>query len=331
MSNKPHDALARRSLSQPELAGAYLASVLPEGLVRQLDLGSLKLEEGSYIDPALSERQADFVYQVDFAGREALLYVLLEHQRCVDPIMAARFYVYTGRVLNNYLSQHPNARQVPPIVPVLLYNGSEAWSAPTQLQDLFGLPADSEQLLPLLPSLSYRVDDLRRTTDEEIEARAVPTFGTVSLLLLRHGADGDAELFDFVRQVAPRWLNQLRDRDDLISAFTYILNVSSAEADNVLEVMRSALEPQIQEVAVTAADQLRREGLEAGLEQGLEAGVLEGKRELLSELLQHRFSLSEEDLASLHSKHLASAAKQELDAWAKKVLDAKSVDEVFAS
>ena len=318
MSKKPHDGLARRSLSKPELAGAYLASVLPEGLVRQLDLSSLKLEKGNYIDPALSERQADFVYTVDYAGREAILYVLLEHQRRVDPIMAARFYVYTGRVLNDYLSEHPNARQVPPIVPVLLYNGSEVWSAPTELHALFDLPADSEQLFPLLPNLSYRVDDLRRTTDEEIEARAVPAFATVSLLLLRHGADGDAELFDFVRQVAARWLNQLEDRDDLISAFTYILNVSSAEAESVLDVMRSALEPQIQEVAVTAADQLRREGL------------LEGKRELLSELLQHRFSLSQQDLASLHSQHLASATKRQLDAWGKKVLDAKSVDEVFA-
>jgi len=141
VSNKPHDALARRSLSKPELAGAYLASVLPEGLVRQLDLSSLELQRGNYIDPALSERQTDFVYTVDYAGREAILYVLLEHQRCVDPIMAARFYVYTARVLNDYLSEHPNARQVPPILPVLLYNSSEVWSAPTELHDLFDLPS----------------------------------------------------------------------------------------------------------------------------------------------------------------------------------------------
>ena len=285
MSNKPHDGLARRSLSKPELAGAYLASVLPEALVRQLDLSSLRLEKGNYIDPALSERQADFVYTVGYAGREAILYVLLEHQRRVDPIMAARFYVYTGRVLNDYLSKHPNARQVPPIVPLLLYNGSEVWSAPTALRELYDLPADSEQLLPLLPDLSYRVDDLRRTTDEELEARAVPPFATVSLLLLRHGADSDVELFDFVRQVAARWLNRLEDRDDLISAFTYILNVSSAEADSVLDVMRSALEPQIREVAVTAADQLRREGL------------LQGERRLLVKQLKHRFGLTEEALA----------------------------------
>jgi len=318
VSNKPHDALARRSLSKPELAGAYLASVLPEGLVRQLDLSSLELQRGNYIDPARSERQADFVYRVDYAGREAILYVLLEHQRRVDPIMAARFYVYTGRVLNDYLSEHPNARQVPPIVPVLLYNGSEVWSAPTELHDLFDLPADPEQLLPLLPNLSYRVDDLRRTTDEEIEARAVPPFATVSLLLLRHGADGDAEHFDFVRQIAARWLNQLEDRDDLISAFTYILNVSSAEAESVLDVMRSALEPQIQEVAVTAADQLRREGL------------LQGERRLLVKQLKHRFGLTEEALARLNRTHLDDATPEQLDAWGTRLLDAKSVDEVFA-
>ena len=92
MSRKPHDALARRSLSRPHLAGPYLASVLPAELLVELDLTALELVEGTFIDPALSERQTDFVYKVDFSGRTAFLYVLLEHQRCVDPVMALRLH-----------------------------------------------------------------------------------------------------------------------------------------------------------------------------------------------------------------------------------------------
>lgn len=319
MSNKPHDALARRSLSRPELAGPYLASVLPRELANLLDLSELELLDATFIDPDLSERQADFVYRVGYAGREAYLYVLLEHQRRVDPLMALRLYVYTGRVLDDWLRRNPEARQVPPIVPLLLYNGGEPWSAVTELRDLFDLPPGSGELRAFVPNLRYRVDDLRRTSDEEIEPRAVPAFGTVSLLLLRHGADGAAELLGFLGQLAARWLNRLEDRDDLISAFTYVLSVASAGSHDVLDVMHPALEPRIKEVAVTAADQLRREGL------------LEGERRLLLKLLGHRFSLGEEALAELRRVHLADATAEQLDAWGTRLLDAKTLEEVFQS
>ena len=86
----------------------------------------------------------------------------------------------------------------------------------------------------------------------------------------------------------------------------------------MLDVMRSALEPQIQKVAVTAADQLRREGL------------LQGVRRLLTKLLKHRFGLTEEALARLTRTHLDGATPEQLDAWGTRLLDAKSVDEVFA-
>jgi len=78
----------------------------------------------------------------------------------------------------------------------------------------------------------------------------------------------------------------------------------------------------IQEVAVTAADQLRREGLETGL--------LQGERRLLLKQLKHRFKLTEETLAKLSRAHLDDATPEQLDAWGTRLLDAKSVDEVFA-
>ena len=79
----------------------------------------------------------------------------------------------------------------------------------------------------------------------------------------------------------------------------------------------------IQEVAVTAADQLRREGLETGR--------LQGERRLLLKQLEHRFSLTEETLVEVSRTHLNDATAEQLDAWGTRLLDAKSLDEVFTS
>lgn len=295
------------------MAGPYLASVLPTELLEELDLTALELVEGTFIDPALSERQTDFVYKVDFSGRTAFLYVLLEHQRCVDPIMALRLYVYTARVLDRWLHDHPTERRVPPILPVVLYNGSEAWTAATSLHDLFELPTGLGQLRASLPNLTYRVDDLRRTTDEEIEARAIPPFGTVTLLLLRHGSEPAPNLIAFAHELAGRWLGRLESRDDLISAFSYILDVSQSDVGTVLEALRPNLDEMTQEAVVTAGEQLRQEG---------RCGLLLG-------LLANRFSLDAQQQAELKRKHLDAAAPEQLEAWAIRLFDAKSVEDVF--
>ncbi len=76
---------------------------------------------------------------------------------------------------------------------------------------------------------------------------------------------------------------------------------------------------------MTAAEQLRREGLETGRKEGL----LEGERRLLLRQLGHRFSLSEEELAELRRAHLDAATVELLDAWGTRLLDAKTASEVF--
>ena len=76
----PHDHLFKLVFARPEEAAAELRSVLPEAIARRLDWHTLRVEPGSFVEPALREQHADLLYSVQLAGRPALVYVLLEHK-----------------------------------------------------------------------------------------------------------------------------------------------------------------------------------------------------------------------------------------------------------
>ena len=59
MTPTPHDALFKATYSDPARAAAHLASVLPAGLVARLDLDTLEVLPGSFIDPELAQSASD--------------------------------------------------------------------------------------------------------------------------------------------------------------------------------------------------------------------------------------------------------------------------------
>lgn len=72
MSGNPHDALFKRTFGQPEHAAGKLRAILPPALVAALDLSTLRLAPGSFIDEALADCHSDLLYEVNLAGRPAL-------------------------------------------------------------------------------------------------------------------------------------------------------------------------------------------------------------------------------------------------------------------
>jgi predicted transposase/invertase (TIGR01784 family) len=131
MSSSPHDALFKEVLGKPEHARGALRSIVPAAVADALDWASLARCAGSFIDPVLSERHTDLLFSVAWRdGREALIYLLFEHQSTSDDRMAFRLLRYLVRIWERWLADHPRAELLPAVVPVVLYHGAEAWSAP---------------------------------------------------------------------------------------------------------------------------------------------------------------------------------------------------------
>ncbi|HUM70196.1 MAG TPA: Rpn family recombination-promoting nuclease/putative transposase, partial [Chloroflexota bacterium] len=78
----PHDRFFRDSFGRPEIARNYLEEYLPANLLALLDLDTLILQEGTFIDESLREQQSDLLYQTRLKGdgRALFLYFLFEHK-----------------------------------------------------------------------------------------------------------------------------------------------------------------------------------------------------------------------------------------------------------
>ncbi len=77
-SRSPHDQFFKSSLRRPEVAADLVAHYLPPDVVALLDLGSLELQEGSFIDDQLREQQSDLLFRARLLdGGETYIYLLL--------------------------------------------------------------------------------------------------------------------------------------------------------------------------------------------------------------------------------------------------------------
>src|SRR5205085_6992367 len=97
------------------------------------------------------------------------VYLLLEFQSTPEPFMAVRLLVYIGLLLQELIRTQgfKAGDRLPPILPIVFYNGRRPWKAPLDLLALFApVPED---LRRLLPRLEYFLLDENRLAPEAKE------------------------------------------------------------------------------------------------------------------------------------------------------------------
>jgi hypothetical protein len=188
MSASSHDALFKAVFGQPEHARGALRSIVPAAVAEALDWPRLVVCPGSFIDPELSAQHTDLLFSTTWRhGGDALVYLLFEHQSTSDRRMPFRLLRYLVRIWERWLSDHPRAELFPVIVPVVLYHGTETWSAPVAFEALFDVPdAVRPALAPHLVGFTYLLDDLSDIPDDVLRDRAMTALGRLVEACFKH-------------------------------------------------------------------------------------------------------------------------------------------------
>jgi hypothetical protein len=190
MQPSPHDALFKAIFSDPETAAAELRSALPAAVADRIDFSTLRVEAGSFVDEELRFRHCDLLFSARVAGRDALVYVLFEHQSSSDPLMALRMLRYVVRIWDVVLEREPGRTSLPLVVPVVLHHGERPWSGATQIADLVDLAEDGRvSLSPFVPRFGFAVDDLAVLSDAALLVRPLPAAAKLALAALRDVRD----------------------------------------------------------------------------------------------------------------------------------------------
>ena len=133
----PHDALVKSAFSQIEHATGLLRQVLSPELAARVDFTTLALCPGSFVDEALRERHTDLLFAAKIAGHEARIYLLFEHKSQVEALLPLQLLRYLLRAWEAWLVEHPQAKRIPVIVPVVLHHSKSGWTAATSFESPF--------------------------------------------------------------------------------------------------------------------------------------------------------------------------------------------------
>ena len=142
--------------SNPEMVRDLLLGFVKEDWVATLDFDSLEKVSGSYVSDDLRERHDDVVWRVRFADQWLYVYLLIEFQSAEDPYMAVRVLTYLGLLYQDLIrtKQLTSNDKLPPVLPIVLYNGEPRWRAATNIFVLIeNIPGSLSQYSPKLEYL----------------------------------------------------------------------------------------------------------------------------------------------------------------------------------
>ena len=321
-SADPHDGYFKQMASDPAVAADIIRALLDPVVAAAIDWSTLEPMPTESKGTDGSTSRADLIYRVKLRGREAFIIVLLEHQSTPDAMMLWRLLLYMVERWRRWLKKHRGARYLPPIVPIIIYNGQRPWSAPLDFQSLFRRcpPAVLDPLRPYLPDFRVLLDDLTRTDDAQIEADHTLALAIVGLLSLKHGHGGDyGPITALLARHIPAAKRAAGGREALDCTLDYVYHHIRDPA--VFQQIAEELEPEAAEVYMGLAEALRREGREEGRQEGRE----EGRDEMFFLALTHKFGAVPDDVAA----RIRGATDEQRGRWFGRIFVAQTLGEIF--
>lgn len=171
----PHDPSYKQFFSNPDMVASLLRDFVPEDFIRELDFSTLEQCSGSYVTDDLRERHDDIVWRLRWNNSWCYLYLLLEFQSTSDPWMAVRILAYTALLWQDLIKSGVvrEGDRLPPVFPMVIYNGGKAWTAAQDVADL--LTPVSGPLRHYQPCQRYFLLDEGQVSEETLHGDGLVT------------------------------------------------------------------------------------------------------------------------------------------------------------
>jgi prophage antirepressor-like protein len=205
-------------------------------------------------------------------------------------------------------------RKLPPVIPVVVYNGLEPWNVATDLGSLIGDLDPSAEIYR--PQLRYRLVDESTFDVEDLAALNSP----VGDLFRIEKSDGWSEVRESVRRLR----QSLPPAEaDLRQAFeTWLKKVVMPRLGLSQEEVSAAAT--LEEVDTMLAEKIDRWNRELR-EKSLQEGRQEGEARIVLRQLRLKFGPLEPDV----EERVRTAEADRLLAWSERILTAESLRDVF--
>jgi hypothetical protein len=309
----------------------FVRDFVPAAMAVGLDFTRMERVNAKFHGRGGRRREGDVIWRVPTEyGGEVYLYLMLEFQSQIDWWMPVRIQVYAGLLWQQIINEMrlKAGDRLPPVLPVVLYNGDKVWNAPTGTMELVALPPNSP-LWHWQPGIRYHLVDEKALPGSELERRD----SLVALLFRLEAGPGPGDLVDLVDEIIG-WFRQHPDYETLKQLFTEIVGHALSEqagfangqtdlpANDLLEIR-----DMVPERFKRWADEVRAKALAEFRDQAIAEGRAQVLAGTLSKQLRRRFGELSPDVAD----RIRSANAEELDEWLDRVVDAATISDVFDS
>ncbi len=264
--HNPHDKFVRETFSDPERAQAFVEEFLPENLLRDLNIPSLKVLKDSYLGKDMKEYFSDLILELEIKGskeEKLKLSLLFEHKSVPDKYVL----IQVGHYLFSHLfKQIRQKKTLELVIPLIYYQGKQKWDVPNLLELFKNYP---KSVLEYVPRLKHIFIALNEISDEQISTiRNSMLAASITAQKLLENPISAVRDFNRILSVFPtdeKYTNFL----NLIVVYIFeITNISEKELANVFENIPAPIKNKV----MTTYDRL--------IQKGKIEGKLEGKIEM---------------------------------------------------
>ena len=317
-----HDSGYHLLFSHPKMVADFLSGFVAEPWVSDLDLSTLERINAKFHADGLERRDGDVIWKVlRKDGGDAYLYLAIEFQSFVDPWMALRVAVYVLLLYLHLIREdklQPDGL-LPPVYPVVIYNGERRWTAKTDLRELIGRGPDGRPW-PWRPRFRYHVLDEQRHDPDRLQGMDNLVAVLVSMEQCRTA--------DELRAQVDRVIELLKEDAyaSLRRAFATMLKTVLAPARGIefgAEDVSGLSE--VRDMLAERVKEWTREWKAVGVAEGRVEGEAKAKVDTLLRQLRHRFKT----LPNGVEDRVRSADIDLLDEWLDRFVDAQTLTDVF--
>jgi hypothetical protein len=169
--NNEHDLGYKSLLSHKKTFMEFLKDFVKKDWVKEIEEDNLVLIDKEFILDDFKEEEADIVYKVNINGKDIIFYILFELQSKVDYRMPIRLLMYMTEIWRDELNNtEKNVKKrkdyrLPAIVPIVLYNGKNNWTAARSFKEILsGYELFEDNII----DFKYMLFDINRMDPEEL-------------------------------------------------------------------------------------------------------------------------------------------------------------------
>lgn len=210
-NNNVHDRSYKDLFSNKDVFINLIRGYVSNTWGNEISENNLSLIDKSFILEDYEQIESDIVYKASIDNHDIIFYILLEFQSSVDYSMPIRLFFYMSSIWREIVKNTEKNEfrrkdfKLPAIIPIVLYNGKERWTAAKSLKEKI---SSIDKFDDNIVDFNYILLDVNRYSREELISK-----GDISSAIFLLDQNSEIyELLNRIRDIVLHFYN-LSDRD----------------------------------------------------------------------------------------------------------------------